>query len=123
MDITLERILSLIPRKPDGKFVHGAVKDFATGLGLKSGNIISDWIAGRSASYNGYLYQISERCNVSVEWLKGESEQKEKPTPEGELDMDAVNELLSRLSIADLLALNGRTAVEIARRAQNEENI
>lgn len=79
MDITLERILSLIPTKDNGKFVHGAVKEFAVGLGLKSGNIISDWIAGRSTSYTSYLYQISARYNVSVEWLKGETDQKEKP--------------------------------------------
>ena len=24
MDITLERVLSLIPKKPDGKYIHGA---------------------------------------------------------------------------------------------------
>ena len=29
MDITLERILSLIPKKPDGSYVHGAKKEFA----------------------------------------------------------------------------------------------
>ena len=81
LDKTLERILSLIPRKPDGKFVHGAVKKFAIELGLKSGNIISDWIAGRSKSYGGYLYQISALHSVSVEWLQGKTND---PTPAGQ---------------------------------------
>lgn len=90
LDKTLERILSLIPHKPDGKFVHGAVKKFATELGLKSGNIVSDWISGRSKSYEGYLYQIAALHNVSVEWLRGETddptppEQKESPPHSGE---------------------------------------
>ena len=90
LDETLKRILSLIPHKPDGKFVHGAVKKFTTELGLKTGNIVSDWIAGRSKSYEGYLYQISALHNVSVEWLRGETDdptpagQKEKPAPVSE---------------------------------------
>lgn len=78
MDITLERILSLIPRKPDGKYVHGAKKQFAESIGLKGGNLVSDWESGRVNSYRNYLYEISEKYNVSVEWLKGESDIKEK---------------------------------------------
>lgn len=74
MDITLERILYLIPKKPDGKFVHGALKTFANSIGLKSGNLISDWINGRSESYRGYLYEIAAKYDVSVEWLKGETD-------------------------------------------------
>lgn len=84
MDIMLERILTLIPRKPDGKFVHGALKEFANTVGLKSGNLVSDWINGRSTSYKSYVYEISAKYNVSVEWLKGETDQKEKsPAPDG----------------------------------------
>jgi hypothetical protein len=82
MDITLERILSLIPRKPDGKFVHGAKKAFAEKIdGLNHPQIIADWEAGRNKSYNNYLYQIADKYNVSVEWLKGESDIKEKAVP------------------------------------------
>jgi hypothetical protein len=82
MDITLERILSLIPKKENGDFKHGAKKAFATSLGFKDGTIVTIWISGSSDSYKNYLYQISELYNVSVEWLKGETDQKEKPTPE-----------------------------------------
>lgn len=81
MDITLERILSLIPQKPDGSFVHGAKKEFAQSLGLLNGNLVSDWIKGRTTSYEKYIYEIADKYNVSVEWLKGETDIKEKPAP------------------------------------------
>lgn len=73
MDITLERILSLIPKGENGKFQHGALKTFANSIGLKSGNLISDWMAGKSKSYKSYLYEISAKYDVSVDWLKGET--------------------------------------------------
>lgn len=80
MDITLKRILSLIPQKEDGTFVHGAQKKFAESIGLKSGNLISDWINGRSKSYDSYIYEIADKYNVSAEWLQGYTDVKEKPT-------------------------------------------
>ena len=79
MDIVLERMLSLIPKKPDGRFVHGALKEFANSVGLKSGNLISDWMNGRSTSYLNYVYTVSSVYNVSVDWLYGKTDQKEKP--------------------------------------------
>lgn len=89
MDIMLERILSLIPQKPDGKYVHGALKEFASQIGLKSGNVVADWVGGRSTSYKSYLYQISSLYDVSVEWLKGETDEKsikkERPAQDGTL--------------------------------------
>lgn len=87
MDITLERILSLLPKKDDGKFVRGAKKNFAVSLGYDSGDIVSMWINGSSSSYRGKLHEISDKYDVSVEWLKGETDIKEKPVPSGdELD-------------------------------------
>lgn len=74
MDITLERILSLIPKKPDGKFVHGAKKDFAVSIGYESGDVISMWEKGTSTSYNTKLHEIAAKYHVSVEWLKGETD-------------------------------------------------
>lgn len=74
MDIVLERILSLLPKKPDGKYVRGAKKEFADKINIDK-EIISQWIAGTNKSYRKYLYQISSVYNVSVEWLKGETDE------------------------------------------------
>ena len=73
MDITLERILSLIPKKPDGKYVHGAKKQFADALGL-SHNLVTMWEKGQSQSYRNYVYEIAAKYGVSVAWLKGETD-------------------------------------------------
>ena len=78
----LERILSLIPHKSDGKFVHGAKKDFADKLGIDN-TTITQWINGKSKSYRNYLYQIASVYDVSVSWLTGETDDpapKEKAT-------------------------------------------
>ena len=69
----LERILSLIPHKPDGKFVHGSKKEFCDKIGVNT-TILSQWLSGFSKSYELYLYQIAEAYNVSVDWLKGETD-------------------------------------------------
>lgn len=97
MDIMLERVLSLIPRKENGDFQHGALKTFANSIGLKSGNLISDWIKGRSESYKNYLYEISSKYGVSVEWLKGETDIKNPPslTTEGQLNEELISRLVS----------------------------
>lgn len=83
MDIVLERILSLIPKGPDGKYVHGAKTKFAKKIGYNDGAIVAMWENGSSISYNKKLYQIAEEYNVSVEWLRGETDEK-TPTGTGE---------------------------------------
>jgi len=95
MDITLERILSLIPHKPDGSFEHGAKVAFAQSVGLKNGNLVSDWIKGRTRSYENYLYEIAAKYHVSVAWLKGDTDD---PTPDGiEADTQEVIDLLGQI--------------------------
>ena len=94
MDIVLERILSLLPKKPDGKFIRGSKKKFAQSIGYDSGDIVSMWINGSSTSYNGKLHEISTKYGVSVEWLRGETDEKEKPAlKESELDSELINRL------------------------------
>ena len=52
MDIMLKRILSLIPDR------HGADAAFARSIGYKSGNVIADWRAGRSAPLSPFLRRL-----------------------------------------------------------------
>lgn len=77
-DVTLNRILSLIPKKENGEYLHGAKKAFAESIGYKGGEIITMWENGDSRSYMGKLYEISSVHNVSIEWLRGETD---SPTP------------------------------------------
>ena len=95
MDITLERILSLLPRKPDGKIQHGARAEFAKKLGYKDGHIVSMWMSGDSDSYKGKLRDIAELYHVSVEWLRGETND---ATPPGvEEDALEIMNILGRM--------------------------
>ena len=77
MEIMLQRILSLIPKKPDGKYVHGAKKEFCKKIGAPT-NIVSEWEKGKTKSYRNYTYVIAAEYNVDVDWLTGESDVKEK---------------------------------------------
>ena len=104
MDITLERILSLVPRKPDGKYVHGAKKTFAQSIGLESGNLISDWENGRNKSYKNYLYEIAAKYDVSVEWLRGETDEK-SPQPKAGSDREKLYAAVHTMSKDELLQL------------------
>jgi len=76
MEIMLQRILSLIPKKADGKYVHGAKKDFCERIGAPT-NIVSEWEKGKTKSYRNYVYVIAAQYGVSVQWLTGESDEKE----------------------------------------------
>ena len=106
MDIVLERILALVPKKPDGKFVRGSKKEFAQSIGYDSGDIVSMWINGSSTSYNGKLHEISAKYGVSVEWLRGETDEK-NPAPKGDglNEIDAIFEQLTPSRQAKLLEL------------------
>lgn len=78
MDITLTRILSLFPTKQDGKPVHGSGKELSDYLGLPH-NAVTEWKSGRNKSYMRYLHEIAAKYGVSVEWLKGETDEKTPP--------------------------------------------
>ena len=116
MDIVLERILSLLPRNSDGKIARGAKKDFALSIGYDSGDIVSMWIKGTSTSYHGKLHEISDKYGVSVGWLKGETDKKEKPlTVNGEelgySDMELL-EAIKRADAKDLKAIRVILGIE-----------
>ena len=95
MDITLERILSLIPKNENGKFKHGSKAEFARNIGYDSGDVVSMWQNGSSVSYKKKLHEISLKYGVSVEWLKGETDEKNPPVPENERKLN--EDLISRL--------------------------
>ena len=104
MDITLERILSLIPKKPDGKYIHGAKAEFADSLGMAR-NLVTMWESGQSQSYRSKLHEISIKYDVSVEWLKGETDEKrpvQKDEPSKAALMAAV-ETMSREELFEML--------------------
>lgn len=106
MDITLERIMSLLPKKDDGSFVRGAKKDFALSIGYDSGDIVSMWVKGSSSSYYGKLHEIAAKYNVSVEWLKGETDDpstKKDTTVTGDVNTfnNEFYDLLSKLTDAE----------------------
>ena len=97
MDILLERMLSLIPKKDNGKYVHGAKKEFCERIGAPT-NIVSEWEAEKTKSYRNYVHAVAMAYNVSVEWLKGESDQKEKsPVPEGTELSETKRRLIERI--------------------------
>ena len=76
MDTTLERILQLLPRNEAGRIKHGAKAEFARKLGFTEGNIVSMWESGSSKSYMGHLYEIAKLYDVSVEWLRGDTDER-----------------------------------------------
>lgn len=77
-NLTLDRILSLIPKDESGKIKHGAQSEFARAIGYKDGHVISMWRNGSSDTYKSKLADIALLYGVSVAWLKGETDD---PTP------------------------------------------
>lgn len=117
MDIVLERILSLLPRKEDGKLVHGAKKEFADKLGIDN-NVITQWTRGASKSYNGYLQQIADMYNVSVDWLMGRTDD---PAPK-EKQESGNTDILQLLKDAAPLMSNKDLAEAIRLLVESMEN-
>ena len=104
MNITLERIESLLPHKEDGTLAHGAKRELGLSLGLKSGNLVTDWFNGRRTSYMDYLYEIAAKYGVSVEWLRGETDD---PTPTAAPESAArqLDRMIDNMSREELAAL------------------
>lgn len=84
LDIMLNRILSLLETDETGKPKHGAKAKFARSIGYDSGDIVSMWEKGSSNSYIKKLHEISTKYNVSLEWLRGETDD---PAPKKERTM------------------------------------
>ena len=72
MDLTLERIVAELKAQGLKKI------DLTNHLGLVS-SCFGNWMAGRNTSYRRYLHGIADFLGVSVEYLRGETDIKEKP--------------------------------------------
>lgn len=116
MDISLSRILSLIPKDESGKYKYGSKAKFARSIGYDSGDIVSMWENGSSVSYKKKIHEIAAKYNVSVEWLKGETDEKgikKGPIPEDETD-NMMNPDYLKLNAANRAAIDAAIAAFLA---------
>jgi transcriptional regulator with XRE-family HTH domain len=67
----LQRIIELIGYK------HGEKKKLADNLGI-SQNVFTSWFAGKSESYKKYAPIIADYFDVSVDYLSGKTDDKNK---------------------------------------------
>ena len=72
MDKTLERIVNELKLQKKRKI------DLTDHLGMVS-SAFGNWIAGRNKSYLKYVHAIAAYLDVSVEYLKGETDIKKAP--------------------------------------------
>jgi transcriptional regulator with XRE-family HTH domain len=72
MDLTMQRIVDEMELQKKQQIELGEH------LGVTP-NIITDWKSGRLKSYKKYLHGIADFLGVSVEYLRGETDEKMKP--------------------------------------------
>lgn len=97
-------------------------KDLCKHLGL-SQQTFSEWNAGRSASYKKYLPQIAEFLGVSVDYLLGKTDKKNKTASDERSLTEVEKELLSVTADMDedeKNALLGYAARLIAKRKKED---
>lgn len=98
MDITIKRIVEEMKAQKLRNI------DLANFIGVTP-NVVTDWKSGRIKSYVKYIYAIAEFLGVSVEYLKGETDDKgiKKAAPEGaeegNLFSDVDKRLMSKLPL------------------------
>lgn len=103
MEITLVRIIDEL--KAQGK----RQSDLTEYLGV-SDSCFGNWKKGLNQSYLKYLHAIADFLGVSVEYLRGETEQKEKPPIVENERLKELYELTSGLSDTDIIALKSFVA-------------
>ena len=88
---------------------------------------IANWIGGNNLPVRQKMSQLADLFGVSVEYLKGETDdrgQKEKPTPkQGELSNDQLREfmeLLLRLSPEQLAVIKATAQALLAGQAERD---
>jgi hypothetical protein len=103
MDITLERILQEMQIKAIKK------TELTDLLGFSSSAVFGHWLSGRNASYLKYIHAIADYLDVSVEYLRGETDIKKPPITKDER-IDELYEMAKDLTDAELVALKAFVA-------------
>ena len=112
MDLTMQRIINEMELQ--GK----QQTELGEHLGVTA-NIITDWKSGRLKSYKKYLHGIADFLNVPVEYLRGETDQKEKPSTENDERLHELYKMTEGLNEAEILALKSFVAGLKANRQQD----
>ena len=111
-----ERIIECIgPR-------HGAKKELAEHLGIHP-NVITNWLNGRNKSYRRYVNEIAAFYGVSVDYLLGNADSKEKQ-PDSQNENQAVKDELIAFygDVKDDLTPDDIDDLMVAMRAKAERN-
>lgn len=90
---TLNRISELLANQ--GK----SQKDLTDVLGLHR-NAYTEWKRGKSVSYNKYIYQIADFLGVSVDYLRGDSDDVGTSTA-GDVNAAELLNIYNKLSAVD----------------------
>lgn len=108
MDKTLERIIYELKLQRKRKI------DLTNHLGMVS-SAFGNWIAGRNKSYLKYVHAIAAYLDVSVEYLKGETDIKKAPLSE---ESEAAAEFAS---LYESLTAEQRQVILAAMRGMSKE--
>ena len=103
MDLTMQRILE------EMRLQNKQQTELGEHLNVTP-NIITDWKSGRLKSYKKYLHGIAEFLGVSVEYLRGETDIKEKPLSENEERLKELYNLTADLTDSDIDVLKAFVA-------------
>ena len=103
MDLTMQRILEEMQLQNKQQTELG---EYLT----VTPNVVTDWKSGRLKSYKKYLHAIADFLNVSVEYLKGETDKKEKPLSENEERLKELYEITANFSETEIQLLKAYAA-------------
>ena len=87
--------------------------ELAQHLGVTQ-NVITDWKSGRIKSYTKYIHGIADFLGVSVEYLKGETDEKRKPPVNDEGRWSGAVKTLTSHEERVILAYRAQPALQAA---------
>lgn len=106
MDITIIRIFE------EMQLQNRQQTELGEHLGVTA-NIVTDWKSGRLKSYKKYLHGIADFLGVSVEYLRGETNQKRKNLINNDEELtDLLEELKNRDEMRTLFKLSAKATKE-----------